>query len=889
MRVATMLCAFCVYYKLIIFESFKYYLSHHLYPFAYCLRIRLFSATENRTNRLFLRKAAYKRQIDTQGKHTLMFRRIVMCCLMGLAVAIAIPAIAQVPNQQDFSTIRVAQMSDAQVRAFMRQVEASGLGEDQLEQVAAAKGMSQTEVAKLRQRIEKLKRQDGSGRRDESARTVNMTEDIAVDKKADDAFRPMTEEEIQRQRIFGAALFSNSNLTFEPNLRLATPVDYQIGPDDEILIDIYGYSEASHQLRVSPEGTINIPMVGVVSVAGATMEQASSRIRSRLATVYTGIRNGSTSVSISLGNIRSIRVILTGEVVKPGTYTLPSVATVFNALYASGGPANNGSFRTIQIIRGGSIIAVLDVYDFLLYGSLKNNVRLQDQDVIRIPTYRTRVEISGQVKRDGIFEMMSGETLSDLLRFAGDFNEKAYKARIKVLKNTETERRIEDITSSQFNTYEPSSGDHYFVDSILSRFENRVRINGAVFRPGEYELTEGITLSQLVKKAEGLTEDAFPHRGYITRIKSDLTTEIVSFNTGEIVSGKARDISLQREDIVTIPSIFDLKEEYTLSIDGEIRSPGTFPFAENTTLEELIIKAGGLKEGATPKRVEISRRVKNANPFSDTSVTAQVFHVNIDRDLKEASNFVLEPFDIVSVRPAPGYQVQKQVKVEGEVLYPGNYTVTHKDERISDLIKRAGGLTPLAYKDGASLKRTGKKLTQTDLEQEQYKLQQFRNLQKSSADSTDVNLNDLSVRNDYVGIDLARILRNPKANYDLILEDGDVIHIPKQLQTVKISGEVLSPSSVLFANSKSFKKYVRESGGFSPKALKRRSYIIYANGSVASTRKFLFVNYYPSVKPGAEIFVPQKEERKGGISTSEVVAISTGLATIATLIFTVLR
>jgi protein involved in polysaccharide export with SLBB domain len=825
-----------------------------------------------------------------------MLRRLVMCCIIGALTIWFVPVYAQQTGSQDFSNVKVDEMSDAQVRAFLRQVEASGLGEEQLEQIAVSRGMSAGEVSKLRQRVERIKRQEEAApkRKQESGgRTVNRPESEKEPRSERDetSDKPSASEEQQRlrARIFGASLFANSNLTFEPNLRLATPVDYQIGPDDEILIDIYGYSEASYQLRVSPEGTINIPMVGIVPVSGATIEQASSRIRSRLSKIYPGINTGSTSVSISLGNIRSIRVVLTGDVVKPGTYTLPSVATVFNALYASGGPTENGSFRTIQVIRGGSIVAVLDVYDFLLYGSLKNNVRLQDQDVIRIPTYRNRVEVSGEVKREGIFEMMSGESLADLLRFAGDFNEQAYRARIKVLKNTETERKIEDVTAGQFNSYQPSSGDRFFVEEILNRFQNRVRVNGAVFRPGEYELTEGLTLSQLIRKAEGLKEDAFANRGYITRIKNDLTTEIISFNTTEIIDGTSADVSLKREDIITIPSIFELKEEYRLSIDGEVRNPGMFAYAENTTLEELIIKAGGLKESAMPKRVEVARRVKNGNPLTDTSITAQVFYVDIDRDMKKASAFVLKPFDIVSVRPAPGYQVQKQVRIEGEVLYPGNYTITNKDERISDLIKRAGGLTVFAYEEGASLKRTGRKLTQSDVEQEQYKLQQFQALQKVNNDSADVNLTDVSIRNDYVGINLPRILRHPKANYDLILEDGDVLNIPKELQTVKVSGEVLSPSSVLYSGSKGFRRYIRESGGFSPKALKKRAYIIYANGGVASTRKFLLFNQFPSVKPGAEIFVPQKEDRKSRLSTSEIVAISTGLATIATLIFTILR
>lgn len=827
-----------------------------------------------------------------------MFKKLLTVCLLGAFVITGYPSIAQNINQQDLSTVRVDDLTDAQIRQFIQQVEASGLGDDQLEQIAAAKGMPISEIAKLRQRVEQVKKQDqynnqkGKTTTIQNNRKVKGTEKEKKDAKYDD--QAPTEKESENipekvtSRIFGAELFANKNLTFEPNLRLATPADYQIGPDDEILIDIYGYSEASYQLEVSPEGTINIPMVGIVPVSGATIEQASSRIRSRLSSIYSGIKTGATSVNISLGNIRSIKVVLTGEIVKPGTYTLPSVATVFNALYASGGPNRNGSFRQIQIIRNGSVVSVLDVYDFLLYGSLKNNLRLRDQDVIRIPTYKTRVEISGQIKRPGIFEMKYGETLNDLIRFAGEFTENAYKARIKVLKNTETEREIQDITSDQFDSYQPASGDKYFVDEILDRFKNRVTIKGAVFRPGEFELESGITLKQLISKAEGLKEDAFLNRGYITRLKSNLTTEIISFNTSKILSGEEEDINLKREDIISIPSIFDLKEEYTYSIDGEVRNPGVFRYADSTNLEDLIIMAGGFKEGASAKRIEISRRVRNSNPLSDTTTIAQVFTINIGKDLKEITDFTLMPFDVVFVRPAPGYEEQKIVRIEGEVLYPGNYTISSKDERISDLIKRAGGLTAFAYKEGASLKRKSIKKTQSEAEQEQYKLKQFEELQKANADSVELDITDESKRNNYVGIDLPRIVQKPGRSYDLLLEDGDVINIPQQLQTVKVSGEVLSPSSVIYASG-NFKHYILRSGGFSPKALKRHSYIIYANGSIASTKKFLFFNKYPSIKPGAEIFVPKKEERKNRLSTSEIVAISTGMATIATLIFTVFK
>lgn len=821
-----------------------------------------------------------------------MFQRIVSYCLLGLLLFMALPAYAQAPDAQDLSTVKVDELSDMQIRQFMKQMQASGLGEAQLEQIVIARGMLTTEVAKLRARVERLKRQDAastprddeqSSQKQDRERQVNADVDTRdSEQKTDSMMR-------KRSRIFGSELFGNSNLTFEPNLRIATPVDYQIGPDDEILVDIYGYSEADYNLTVSPEGTINIPLVGVVQIGGATIEQAGSRIRARLATVYPGIKNGNTKVGITLGNIRSIKVVLTGEIVKPGTYTLPSVANVFNALYTSGGPNENGSYRQVQIIRGGEIIAILDVYDFLLYGTLKNNVRLQDQDVIRIPPYKTRVEINGEVKRPAIFEMKFNETLGDLVRFAGDFTEDAYRARIKVLKNTDIEHEIQDITSDRFESYVPSTGDKFYVEKILDRFKNRITIKGAVFRPGEFELTEGLTLSQLIAKADGLKEDAFTNRGYITRLKDDLTPEMLSFSTADIISGEAQDILLKREDVITIPSIFKLKEEYTITVAGEVRTPGTLKYGDNMTLEDAILMSGGFKEGATPKRIEVARRLKSVDQLSDVAATAQLFTVDLDKDLKTASNFILDPFDIISIYPSPGYEEQKTVMVEGEVLFPGTYTISSKNERISDVIKRAGGLTASAYREGASLKRERRKKTQLEQEQEDLKLAKFEDIQKKSGDTATEKQTDIRsavARNNFVGINLEKILNRPGRSYDLMLEDGDVISVPKQLQTVKVSGEVLAPSSVIYT-SKEFKKYINNSGGFSGKAYKKRSYITYANGSVSGTKNFLFFKNYPNVKPGAEIFVPLKPESKGKLSTTEVVAITTALATIGTLVYTI--
>ncbi len=840
-------------------------------------------------------------------------KNIVLLLFVFLS-AIAIKTNAQNINQKNFSNVRVDDLTDNQIRQFMQQVQASGLSEAELEQVAAAKGMSSVEITKLRERVEKLGK---TSKTDQKNKLQSKDTNKKTGRKvaADDEFKDTEEadslaknDKIQSQvdmalttlksKIFGRDLFVNSKAGFEPNLRLATPANYIIGADDEILLDIYGYSEANYQLKVSPEGTINIPYIGVVNLSGLTVEAATARIKSKLTPVYKGLAAGNTKLSVNIGNIRSIKVIVTGEVTKPGTYSLPSLATVFNALYSSGGPSENGSFRNIEIIRSGKKIAVLDVYDFLLKGELKNNLRLQDQDIVRIPTYLNRVEMLGEVKRPAIFEMKLGEDFNALLNFAGGFTERAYKARIKVLNNTATERKITDITASQFNIYKPESGDKFYINEILDRFENRVTIKGAIFRPGQYQLNPGLTLSTLIQKAEGLKEDAFLNRAYITRLTPNLNTQIIAVNLQDVLKGTADDVVLKREDEITISSIFDLKEEYKVSIDGQVREPGDFTFAENMSLEELIIKAGGFKESATAKRIEVARRVKNSDASSTSAITSEVFQIDIDKDLLTiTSNFILQPFDIVMVRLSPGYEEQKQVRVEGEVMYPGTYSITRKDERISDLVKRAGGLTALAYTNGASLKRPSALETQLDVEKEQQKLLQFKNVQKNTKenkddkttkDSTALNIESKVLRNDFVGINLTKILAKPGKRQDLFLEKGDILNIPKQLQTVKVSGQVLSPNTVVYIPSKGFKQYVSSSGGFAQGALKSRAYIIYANGSVKSTKKFLFFNNYPEVETGAEIFVPKREE-KNKLSAGEVVGITTGVASLGAIILGVLN
>jgi protein involved in polysaccharide export with SLBB domain len=780
-------------------------------------------------------------------------------------------------------------ISDSQLRDFVQKSQSSGMSDDQIRQAAIAKGMSVQDVNKLQTRINLIRTSkdiNSSGtslKNNQDRRIINddTSKNANLSKKA-------VKTGLQ---IFGAEYFNNTNLTFEPNLRLPTPQNYRLGPDDQIVIDVYGNSVANWKLNVTPDGNIAIPGIGLVSVSGKTIEQATGLITSKLVINHYAIGHG-TNVSVSLGNIRSIKVTMVGEIVKPGTITISSLSTVFNALYATGGPTVNGSFRKIQVIRDNAVIRTLDIYDFLLKGSQKDNIRLQDGDIVRVPTYNVHVTLTGQVKKPAIFEVLPGETLKDVINFAGGFSDKAYTANIKVLQLTDQDKRVSDIKAEDFSNYIPLRGDTYVVDSILDSYENRVSIFGAVIRPGQFELSKGLTLTELVTKAAGLRQDAFTARGFISRLKPDNTQEMIAFDMKAILNKNAPDIVLKKEDVVTIPSIFDLRDEYTVSINGEVRNKGDFPYADKMSVEDLIVQAGGFMEGASPSRIEVARRIDNSDPHQKNSLVSQVFTINVDTQFKlNASSFILQPFDVVSVYSLPGYEKQRTVKIEGEVLYPGSYTITTKDEKISDLIKRAGGLTASADVDGGRLKRIDKfgidgEKSKTDLnELTQERAYRLTHIQKALKDSTTNVFEQL--KNDYVGIDLRKILANPGSNIDLILEQDDILRIPKQQQLVKVNGEVLFPSSVVYSDSKSLAGFVNNAGGFSSNALKRKAYVVYANGSVKSTHTFFFVKFYPKIKPGSEIIIPKKPESKA-VSVSDIGGVLAALSSAAAVLIGVI-
>jgi protein involved in polysaccharide export with SLBB domain len=847
------------------------------------------------------------------------------------------------------STINVDDLSDAQIQKYLDQLSQSGYSQAEVEMALKARGLPQAQIDKLKQRIAKL--QTGgtkSGTSFDRARTREATEiqeDDLVSLLTDDFDEILEKEELEMQkRVFGYKLFNSETLTFEPNLNIPTPKDYMLGPGDEVIIDVWGASEQTYQEIISPEGYIKISNLGPIYLNGLSIERATERIKSRLTQIYSGLssRQGAapnTFAQVSLGQLRTITVHVIGEAQRPGSFNVSSLSTIAHVLYLSGGPNFNGSMRQIDIIRSNKVTATIDVYDFLINGVLKNNLTLQDGDIVRIKPYINRVEVIGEVKREGIYETIDGETFDKLLEYTGGFTENAYTKMIKARRNKDGEKIFADLTIGELSKIVTKNGDQVIVQGILERYANRVQIKGAVFREGEYELTEGLTVKKLIDLAEGLRGDAFMERGLVYRTNEDYSYAVLPFNLRELIKGNENDIALQREDLVLISSIYDLNDEQYVIINGEVANSGTFPYIQNMTVEDLIIRAGGLRESASGSMVEVARRVQADNSM-ETNQTAEIFTFSISKKLElnaEDSRFNLAPFDQVFIRKSPGYEPQVTVKVEGEVIYPGLYALKTKNERISDLIKRSGGLTSDGYPQGATLIRrtefnppktseqlrlenlaqllesVEKRSQEEDftLESEAELLQQKRlqNVQveldeynenedtgvgregirmkrerlKELVEKDSINLAASALQYETIGINLEEILKNPGSKYDLILQDGDILSVPRQLQTVRLRGELLYPITVRYDDVLSFKNYISKAGGFSEDARRKKTYILYANGSVDRTRKFLFWNNYPKVEAGAEIIVPSKPDRQP-MSVQAWIALSTSIATLALVV-----
>nr|WP_240163703.1 SLBB domain-containing protein [Spirosoma taeanense] len=796
-------------------------------------------------------------------------------------------ALAQQPAQS-----RVDQLTDAQVEEFYRRAQASGLNEMQIETYAMSQGYTLDDIAKMRKRIANIRSQTsrpgsqtgirGNNRLNNRGNTgtrgnVNepsmesgrmLPDDLS---QRDDSLQLLPRQDtVRKLRVFGASLFENASLSFEPNLRIATPRNYIVGPDDEISIDISGAASDNFQLRVTPEGTVKVPNVQPIFVSGLTIEQAEQRIIARLRKAGyqgLGVPGSGIDANVALTNIRSIRVTLVGEVVRPGTYTISSLGSAFNALYLAGGPnPETGSFRKISVIRGNRVVRTIDLYNFVLHADQRDNIRLQDQDVIRVADYETHVELTGEVRRPAIFELLPGETLKTLLSFAGGFGDDAYRASITLRRNTSRERQMVSITEDQIATFIPQRGDKYFVGKILERYENRVQVAGAVMRPGDYALGQGLeTVRQLITRAEGLRKDAFTNRATIIRERPDMDHENLSFDLGKLMRGEIADISLVSQDSLTVFSIRDLREEYYVTIEGAVNKPDTIEFVNNMSVADLIAKAGGFQEGAKPTLIEVARRIRQDSVGIRTTMQ-EVYRFSVDPNLRitqfeggpgtgsgGSSAFRLQPFDIVYVRTSANYEPQRQVHVYGEIMQPGNYVIFNREERIADLIRRAGGLKPEAYLSGAQYRRKGQ----------------------------------------LVGNDLRNLLTDPGGEENLLLKEGDTLFIPRRSEVVYIQGAVLNQSSVSYKADYNFNDYITESGGFTENARQSKAYVVYPNGRKDRTRRFLWANLRPNVEPGSTIVVPFRPDDDRNLSPTERIGIfsliGTLAATTATVLINVLR
>ena len=843
---------------------------------------------------------------------------LVLLCFWAFA-----PSFVFAQESVDLNTIRVDQLSDDQIEELVKRAQDAGLSSTDFLMMAQMRGMPSGEVEKLRSRIEGLT-VGSSKSRSTNASKRSSREQIDLNDITQGLMetQELMEEEEADSLLFGSKLFfqKNRKLSFEPSLNQATPKNYILGPGDLIYVDIYGQSEKYYEATVNPEGSILLDNIGLIAVSGKTIEAAEGIIKNRVAAFYTGLSgaNPKTFLQVTLGNVKTIKVHILNEVRLPGTFTLSAFSTVFNALYAAGGPSDNGTLRAIQLIRNNKKIAEIDVYELLINGTANLDVQLQDQDVILVNPYLARVRVLGEIKRPLIFEVTPEDNLEDIISYAGGFTDLAFKDRISISRITGNQRSISDVYQNQLGLFNLKGGDEVTVGRIIDRYTNRIQIKGAVFRPGIFSLTEGLTLTQLIKNADGLKGDAYMQRASILRTKGDLSSEVLEVNLQAVLEGRQEDVVLQREDVIRISSIYDVQNERYIQILGEVKRPGTYPYAAGMTPEELILIAGGLQESANIKDIEIARRLED----SDSGTLSDIITTSINPDLSFNPNAIsLEPFDQVIVRKRANFTMQRLVSVEGQVNSPGLFAIQTSVDRISDLVKRAGGVNQFAYSKGATLIRKTEFFNteseqvrrQKNLEalrvllkddpnnaeaQEELLKRLFRDLPKEEVEEKDTIANDakresldqiaaetpgLAVKikeAEAVAINLEKILANPGSEEDLLLEEGDILNVPKLLQTVRMRGDVVYPTTLRHEQGRGLRFYINGAGGFDRRANRKQTYVVYANGAVKRTKGFLGIRSYPVVEPGAEVIIPNKGP-KSPLRIGDLVGVTTGLATLA--------
>jgi len=842
-----------------------------------------------------------------------------------VAALVFVSPISFAQQTTDLTQLKVDELSDQQIEELISRAAEAGLSPEEFLQMAQLRGMPSVEVAKLKNRVEELNK-SGANPRSSNASKRQPRQQIDFNTITQGLYEPQDLDGFENggPQIFGESLFYNQNrrLSFEPSLNQATPKNYILGPGDMIYVDIYGQSEQYYEATVNPDGFVLLDNIGPVSVSGKSIEEAQGIIKNRVARYYPGLSGAkpSTFLQVTLGNVRTIKVNILGEVRLPGTFTLSAFSTVFNALYAAGGPNENGSFRAIRLIRNNKLIAEIDVYEMLTKGMADLDLQLKDQDVILVPAFLARAKVNGEVKRPITFEIASEDTFEDLLNYAGGFTDEAFKDRVAISRITGNQRSVSDVYQNQFGMFILKGGDEITVQRILNRYSNRVQIKGAVYREGTFALADGLKLSELIKNAEGLRGDAYTEQASILRTKTDLSTEMIQVNLKGVLDGTAPDVSLQREDVVRIASIYDIQNEQYVQILGEVMRPGVYPFSKSMRLEELIVLAGGLQESANSQDIEIARRLED----SDLGTLSDIIPAQVAPNLSITSESPeLMPFDQIIVRKRSTFTMQRLVAVEGQVNSPGIFAIQTSGERISDLVKRAGGLNQFAYSKGATLiRRTEFFNTESEeirrkrnLEALRLKLEAdpanseaqeellqrlFKDLpgttnpvdtqlaqnKKESLDQIAEGTPGFEVKlkqTEAVAINLETIIKNPGSEDDLLLEEGDILSVPKLLQTVRMRGDLVYPTTLRHESGRSLKHYINNAGGFDRRANRKQTYVVYANGAVKRTKGFLGIRNYPSVEPGAEVIVPTKGP-KVPLRLGEVVGITTGLATLGLVI-----
>lgn len=792
-----------------------------------------------------------------------------------------------------FSTASFAQqMSDEQVVQYVKDGQKAGKTQQQMTTELMRRGVTKEQVLRIQKKYEGNRETvnssngaiDNKSRQRSSlstavtyggnSRTINRSNREGTLMGNDTIVQNTIVQEIgdPTLQIFGHNIFTAENLTFEPNSNIATPTNYRLGPGDEVIIDIWGNSQDLIRQTISPEGTIQVNTLGPLYLNGRTVKEATNYLKQKLATIY-----ADSQINLSLGDTRSIQVNVMGEVKFPGTYMISSFSSVFHALYSAGGVNDIGSLRSIKVMRNGKVFANLDVYNFIMQGKFKDDIRLQDGDVVLVDPYESLIQITGKVKRPMFYEMKPTETVSTLLDYAGGFTGDAYKKAVRIVRKSGREYQIYNVDEIDFSVFRLADGDVLSVDSILQRFENRVEIRGAVYREGLYQLNGTVnTVKQLIKKAEGVRGDAFLNRAILDREREDFTHEIIPIDVKGLLNGIVADIPLQKNDVLYIPSIHDLKEEQTLTIHGEVAFPGTYAYSDNMSIEDIIIQAGGLLETASAVKIEIARRVKDPKSTSFSTIIGQTYSFDLKDGFligDKANNFSLQPFDEVYVRKSPAYFAQQNVTISGEVMFDGVYSLQQKNERLSDVVSRAGGVTPDAYVKGARLVRQMN-------EEERRRQADVLRMARSGEGKDSISIEKLDMGTTYsVGIDLEKALENPGSDYDLVLREGDQLFIPEYVNTVKISGSVMYPNTVLYKDGKKLKHYVNLAGGYGSDAKKSKAYVIYMNGTVAKLSKYKS----SLIQPGCEIVIPSKPESKK-MSVAEMMSIGTTSASIATMI-----